>query len=481
MADIERREILLIRQERTASGRLLVRLIEQDTPDAPVTPVELSELADDIGVFELAEALSQYGVRLESMYEDALGVLPTQELSSDGNDYGRGRGVPSNKDPKRIYQPFNARGNVNSHGLYEQLWREEIQIQRPWADVLDALTSGDWFIDAPDAERQEQSKLIEEALFNIQGGWSKFLTNAMYAPIAGFSLFEEVFDPETLLVDKLSFRYPKQVQGWVKTWDDRHLVAARLRSPGANPDVYVPAHHLLLITWNAFGDDYEGNSPLRPVAKYAAAKDMFARLEALAGEKYGGAILVLTSEKGVASDQGSLINDILAQMTAEDQVVIELPDGRKLELISPDGMMPDFGPIKQYCDQQIALALRGEGSLLGQNGTGSYALAEVSDDKALRAVPAYAQRICDAINGSRNTPYQGTIRKMWDARFGKPEDGRYPMLRYALNANAKSATWLTDVGNAKRDGLIEWTPADEVMVREYLGLASIEEAQDDQD
>lgn len=479
MQDIDGRNILKIRHGRTAAGRLLVTLSEVDVGEPDVDQIDLATLADEVGVFELAETLSQYGVRLEQMYEDALGVLPTQELAADGNDYGNGRGVVSNKDTKRIYQPFSARGNVNGHGLYEQLWREEIQIQRPWADVLDALTSGDWFVDAPDLERQYQARFVEDALFNIQGGWSKFITNAMYAPIAGFSLFEEVFCPTTFMIDKLAFRYPKQVQGWVKTSDDRHLVAARLRSPGANPDIYVPAHHLLLISWNAFGDDYEGNSPLRPIAKYAAAKDMFARLEALAGEKYGSAILVLSSDKGVASSQGDLINEILAQMTAEDQVVIELPDGRTLELISPDGMMPDFGPIKQYCDQQIAMALRGEGSLLGQNGTGSYALASVSDDKSLRAVPAYAQRICDALNGSRNTPYQGTVRKMIDARFGRPSDGRYPMLRFSLNANAKSATWLADVGAAKRDGLIEWTPDDEAMVREHLGLPSVEEVSGD--
>jgi len=460
---------------RTREGKLLISLQADEETERVSAPTHALELCAAVPPIELANALGYYGLELAPMLERELGVLPTRALATDGNNYGTAGGLNAYKDPKPVYAPFNARGAGNNAGLYEQFWREEIQIRRPWNDVLDSLIAGDWFIDAPDALRQDQAEEIERALFDVEGGWHQFLTNALYAPIAGFCLFEKVFDPSTLLIDKLAFRYPRQVRSWIKTSDNRCLIAVELECPGADP-VIVPAHHIMLISWDAFGEDYEGNSALRPVAKYIVAKAMFDRLEALAGEKYGTPILAIKGNPAKAGDDDDLLRDVLDMMRAEDLVVFTLPDGREIELISPTGVMPDFTQIKTYLDGKIAMALRGESNLIGQSGTGSYALAEVSDDKAVRSVPAYARRICDAINGSRGRPYQGVIRQMVDARWGKPADGRYPELRFALDRNARSDTWVADVASAKSAGLINWTADDEATMREHLGLASREEA-----
>jgi hypothetical protein len=258
------------------------------------------------------------------------------------------------------------------------------------------------------------------------------------------------------------------------TPDERELVAVRLDGPAMSGQVDLPAHAILLITHNGFGLDFEGNSPLRPVAQYAAQKSMFQRLEQLAGEKYGIPILQIVSPDALAraAPDAQLTADLLDQMAAEDLVIIEMVDGRRIELISPMGQMPSFEPIKRYCDEQMALAYRGEGNLLGLNGTGSYALAEVAAAKALRAAPPLARRIASAINGSRGTAYTGVIRKMVDAHFGSPYDGRYPELKYAVDRGARPTSWLADLAAAKSAGLLTWSGDDEAAVREHLGLAS---------
>ena len=460
--------------KKTREGRLYIELIDGEAEDRAVDSLSALDLCEVMSPALLSDALSFYGVDLAPMLRGELGLLPTHEIASDGNNYGQQGGLNLTKDAKPAYTPFSARGAGNYSGLYETFWREEIQIRRPWSDALDQLIAGDWYVDAPDQERQEQASIIEAALNDISGGWDQFLTEAFSAPLNGFALFERVYNPKTFLIDKLAFRYPRQVRRWIKTADNRHLVAVELDTPHGAPAL-VPAHHLLLISWDAFGEDYEGNSALRPVAKYIVAKAMFDRLEALAGEKYGTPILAI---KGAPAKDGSdeqLLRDILDHMRAEDLVVFSLPDGREIELISPTGVMPDFSPVKSYLDSKIAMALRGESNLIGQGQTGSYALAEVSDDKSTRAAPSYARRICNAINGSRGRPYQGVIRQMTDARWGRPADGRYCQLRFAQDRNARGNDWIPKVSQAKQAGLITWGARDEETVREHLGLASLEE------
>lgn len=442
---------------RTTQGELLLRLSDASSSQVSRRATSLAEL--DLDPLEIVEL-------------ERWTPLHTEELSTSGEGYGP-RGLIQYKESKPLYRPLVARGNITRHGLYEELWRQEVQIQRPWSDAYDALVGGEWYVDPPDASRKYEADWCSDALFSVVGGWEQFLLNAMYSSITGFSLFETVYCPATLKIDKLAFRYSKQVVEWVMTPDERELVAVRVDGPAPGSAVDLPAHAVLLITHNGFGLDFEGNSPLRPVAQYAAQKSMFQRLEQLAGEKYGIPIMQIISPDAMAraAPDAQLTADLLDQMAAEDMVIIEMVDGRRIELISPMGVMPSFEPIKRYCDEQMALAYRGEGNLLGLNGTGSYALAEVADDKALRSALPLARRIASAINGSRGTPYTGVIRKMVDAHFGPPEDGRYPELKYAVDRGSRPTSWVADLAAAKSAGLLSWTAEDEASVREHLGLA----------
>jgi hypothetical protein len=444
---------------RTDSGVLLLKLADAASAPASRELVAFEDLRlDEIERAELAHLIP----------------LHTDEQSTSGEGYGPG-GLARYKETKPLYQPLVARGNVTRHGLYEELWRQEVQIQRPWADIYDALVAGEWYVDAPDAARQRQADWCADALFGIVGGWEQFVLNALYSLITGFALFETVYSPRTLAIDKLAFRYSKQVTHWVMDADERELIAVRLDAPSTQRGpIDLPAHAVLLITHHGFGLDFEGNSPLRPVAQYAAQKAMFARLEQLAGEKYGIPILQLVASDASAhaAPDAGLTAELLDKMAAEDMVVIEMVDGRRIELVSPMGSMPSFEPIKRYCDEQMALAYRGEGNLLGLSGVGSYALAEVADSKAIRAALPQARRICSAINGSRGTPYTGVIRKMIDARYGPPPDGSYPELKWTLSRDDRPAGWVAEIGSAVQAGLLKWTPDDERAVREHLGLAA---------
>ena len=465
---------LVERVRRGPLGQIEVDLTQGDAAPAAVRELSGSELVDEHGwsELELAEA-SGYEVTTRQRVAAALGLLPTDEISVGGVGYGAtGRGLDLSKEDKPIYYPLSARGSLSSHGLYEALWRGEIQIQRPWDDVKSALIAGDWYVDPPQGSGllgEEQAVWIEHALMTIQGGWDAFLVNALHSLITGFALFETVYDAETLAIDRFAFRHSRQVREWIVDRAETRLVGVRLGSPGRS-DVVLPAHHVMLISHNAFGLDFEGNSPLRPIAKYAAAKEILDRLQILGYEKYATLILTILEGPGLPLQDSQRLVDDLRDMTGEDLVVITMPDGRSLDVVSPAGQMPDFGPAREYCDLQISLALRGEGSSIGQRGHGSFALAEVVDGKRLGSVPGYARTICAAINGSRGVSWTGPIRKMIDARWGPPADGRYPELRYAVDRQARGQMWLDDVIKAVSAGLLPLTTELTLKIAEHLGV-----------
>lgn len=385
--------------------------------------------------------------------------LPYCEISGDGNVYRNGRLYY--KDQKALYRPFVARGSSYDHGLFFQAFLDEIQIMRPWQDIVNTLKMGDWYAEGQYFED------IEQAFENIEGGFSKFVHEALTFLIYGFSIFEKVYCPVTNNILKLSFRYPNQVVSWIFDHDGRQLIAVELRS-GEGTTQIVPVANLLILTYNGFGLDFEGTSPLRPILKYVALKDFLQNVQMKAAEKYGSPIWVLKTGSSDSDDDAELVS-LIDSITAEDLAVLTLPDGREFEIVSAQGTMPDFQPVREYCDTQIAMALMGEGNLIGLNGTGSYALSDVTDDKATRQVPAYAKVICEALNGSTNTPYHGVVRDMIDAKYG-PQD-KYPKFLWAPKKNTKrSSQWFANVALAKEKGLITWSDQDEEKVRLELDL-----------
>lgn len=449
------------------------RIIKIEVEDASAR--ELRAISAD-AVLDLAEqglSLSYVdpATRLLLELEGELGVLNTSELGSPGLDYRSQVNQLRETNPR--YKPYYARGLGVDFGLYQEVFQSEIQVLRPWTDLVNGLRGGEWWVEAPHPKAEPRARILERALFDLQGGWGAFLINASTAFYNGFAIFEEVFDPHRGRLKKLAFRFSKQVAAWVLDSHQRDLVAVEMLDDFARRYL-LPSWASLLINVNAVGNDYEGISPLRPIVKLHLIKDLFTRLIGLAGEKYGIGIFVISQEDYQAptadSDEAKLFSKIYQQLAAEDTALIELPDGKRFEVVSPDGMMPDFEPIIRYLDEQMSLALQGEGNLLGMKG-GSRALAEVADARMIRSVPAYAKIICDAINGSSDTPYQGTLRKLERLIFGAPEDGAWCELRFSLDRAGRDDEWFNRLKSAKEAKMIRWTLKDELELRRELGLS----------
>lgn len=458
------------------------------------TLIKLTSLGDVlIDEAVIIEGMEQKPSQRETTLRDLLVDFDASDLAyleqgSQGAVYsGRGSyigGVPYYRDENTMFKPYRARGNRYKHGLFEQLWRESPQYLKAWGNIEQGLITSDWWVEPAVCEDPQdqltanaQADFIEQTLAQLEGGMTKFLTQAAYQFLGGNAPFVEVYDPNTYMLKKLSFRFPKLVQEWILDSLGQELIAVRFSDPFGN-DYIVPAQHLLLYVYRQFGNDYEGNSPLRTVAQWIRAKQLFMGLQTGAGEKWGMGLVSLEYDKDSKPDKTMMARAVQAlnDMVAGDGAVVELPAGVRLVLHSPAGQMPDFENIIRYCDEQITSVLKAEGSLIGLNGTGTYALADVKDREHVASIGYYSKLICEGLNGANNTLHTGPVKKSIDARWGGAPGGRYPEIKSAPQRDAQDPDWIDKLGTAKEKGLLTWTDEDEAMVRERLKLNPLQPA-----
>lgn len=393
--------------------------------------------------------------------------------------YETGRGVATNKDLNGTYRPYLARGRGRDLGLYHQAFLESQAYQDGWGKIEQGLTTSHWRVEpvaVEDEAQQERAKrqaqAVERVIFGLDGGWTSHVREALYFLIGGFAPFIKVTDGFGQLRD-LSFRYPSQVQNWLTDeWGARAIGIEFCGVMGNGPYVRFD-HELLLYQFRAIGNDFEGISPMRAALIYIEAHKLFMQLEAVAAEKYGAPTVFI--ERGAefdAKDDEALLA-ILDELRAAENPIVLLPNGYKATLPSPSGTVPDFEPVKRYCDEKIATLLAAEGALIGLNGKGAYNLAEIKDDQQLRALAYYAQLICETWNnrtksGSASTIEQ-IVRALEDPALAVPIEGQLPRLAWALSPEQDDSD-LATILSAKQAGALNWGEEDEAWLRAKLKL-----------
>jgi hypothetical protein len=360
------------------------------------------------------------------------------------------RGLPTSHENNTAFRPTVARGRRGNLGTFWELFVTSTTYRRTWSGIAQALVTGLWKMepalsdDMDEVERAEESaraRACLDALMNIEGGWNQFLRNALFQLIAGFAVFEEVYrdvDDDFGLagsIRKLAFRFPGTVQEWVLDDMERDLLAVTFEYAEGDP-VTIPAEDLLLYSYDKFGNNFEGLSPMRTVGRWIQALQECQLHEMVAVEKFGNP-WVFARRTGenlplVTEDESTLVDIIDAAVAAENPVIV-LPDNSEIEITSPAGQMPNLEPIKRFCLERIAEILKAEGSLIGLGETGAFAARMDASSEFVRFAPYFAFLVAEPLNGADNTPYTGTIPKMYKAMFGEPlRPGAYPKLSFSI-------------------------------------------------
>jgi hypothetical protein len=459
----------------------------------------------------LNNLLAKFGLDPVPVFEDPpMEVVYPVELAGDVTDRDRATiyrlseevGTPGTlvndgmiqMETNPRYEPITVRGYIGDPGLFEQYGRSEPQILDALTSIQEVLIAGDRKIQPPTVMPPSlESKILEFCawantwLANINrsdgltsGGFDSYIEHAATAAQFGFANFEVVWGRDRynkLRPVKLAYREPATVDKWLLSYRQDHLRGCLFRTGGSEQLEYVLSatgptvedHKLINIAVLRRGNNFEGISLIRPVIHWIKVKELIGQMIPITSQKWGAprervmadpSFLSLVPGRGASEDDVRALVQVLGRLGYGD-TTHNVPDGLKVETDYPGSSMPSFREVLDYCDTQIALPWNNEGSLLGQQSVGSYAMAAVSDNKFMRSAMYMNRKVSE--------PIDALLRLLARVYIGElPE---YPYLGFRLDGVQDQSRWIDDAVKVFSAGVLSWPEEARAAAAEKLGLS----------
>ncbi len=312
-------------------------------------------------------------------------------------------------------------GTPDKLGVCDKMVRDPT-VKRSHNSVVDTLVGAFWDFEpaSTDPLDVEIAEFCEYNLFE-RIAWERFIERSFSYLRYGYSLHEVTADNRRIPVSKFP-QLGAKGRGWgymitdfhhrpspsVAEWVPRKDNAAQLAAVhqwGAGSDVEdagdhtIPGDWLFRVTWEQEGANYAGFAPSRPQHGAWKAKTICQVLRMIRHERYAVATPIITLPDGQvltqADDEVIQAQKIAANFRSNETGYAILPGGWKLEAQNLDG---DIEATIKHCDQQIMLAFGGGFELLGNNNSGSHALAGTQKQGQDVAIERHAAIFASAIN-----------------------------------------------------------------------------------
>jgi hypothetical protein len=309
--------------------------------------------------------------------------------------------------------------------VFEKMRRSDSAVQQVLRAVTLPVRRTPWRIDPNGADQEVVEFVADNLGLPILGQPARPVTRtrdrfdfgahlrlALLALPFGASFFEQTYRIERVgnarraHIRKLAWRPPRTIKA-VNVASDGGLESIEQWSPGRGPDPKIPVSQLVAYVNEREGGNWLGQSLLRPAYKNWIIKDRLLRVQAQTVDRNGMGFPVYTASK---QDERLSSEDIIkrskAELTAGRQVAKSLrsgdnagasvPNGAKVELLAPNGQLPDADKPIRYHDEQIGRAVLANFlSLGGDNSTGSYALGDTFQDFFTMSLAAIASDFAD--------------------------------------------------------------------------------------
>lgn len=443
-----------------------------------------------VGLMRLCAA---YGVdtrALEFLAQPTMQEAPITVQDAKGVAGTRAFNGQLEAEPNAIWGPHKVRGQWGNPGTYAAFWRGEPKVFDAVQAHTETVLTGSWLVDMPkDADPFEAALLAKwcayqtRKLKNLASGWEAFIEQAMTCAIYGAAPFEVVWGWDVdgwRYVHDLQYREISTVDRWY--FDERCsevIAAAFIPYQGTTYELALgqydaarqelhedDQYRLMVINVNAHGLNIEGVPPLRPALFYVTLKQLVAQIVGVMAERYGVGILTIFDEGGGDPEQGvdaKEAQDLFNALRYADALganVVGLPGSLRIAFVRPDGTFPDLSTILTYCDQMIAGPFSNEGSLIGLQAHGSYALGEVKDNETLRSAPYWARAITRRVNELLRVAARET--------FGELDS--WPQLVWTSGLAENASQWLDDASKVFGGPLKTWPRKAQDVALERLGL-----------
>ncbi|UVF60277.1 portal protein [Gordonia phage Murp] len=355
---------------------------------------------------------------------------------------------------------------------FSRMLREDSRVSSLYAAITLPILRAQWRI-APNGARDEVVEFVARNMrLPIDGAedelnhgrskgrfsWKHHLPQALTALPYGHSVFEQVYREENgkFWLRKLAPRPQRTISNWNVALDGG-LMSIEQAAPASTAKVIygpkplsIPISRLVVYTRDMEPGMWVGNSLLRPSFKHWLIKDELIRYQAMSIKRIGMGVPMGTAAEGASQDDVDTIADMAQNLRGGDNAGGGLPFGAKMELLAPNGTLPDMGAAISYHDNMIAIA--GLAHFLNLEGKGgSYALASVQEHTFSQSVQTVGEQTRDTANAH-------VIEDLVDINFGLDEQA--PLLVFdeigsRQDATAAALKMLVEAGLLSPDILVE--------------------------
>jgi len=383
--------------------------------------------------------------------------------------------------------------------VFMEMWRSDPDARRILTMCIVPIVAATWdmtpFQDDPDTEPTpedvERAEFVEWNLKErMRPKWGAHLWTALtVAARDGFGPFEQLYakdrwrDRDVFALDTLDLRLPRSVDRWVQ--DGHRLAGIEQFETGRMTAEWgrakIPAADLLYYRFGAEGDNWEGQSLLRPAYKSWKYKDALELIDTIGHERTHIGVPTGWAPADANDEDLDAFEEFLATLRAADAGYFLIPGPHKdnaaegtawhWEFVTPRASESGAQALMKSVEHHRAsmdAAVLAEFMRLGQSGTGARATADVQQNPFWQLVETLAGVVVeDPINEQLIPRLLG-----WNYDIS---DGRLPKVKCSLIDATSLEGLATYVSTLALQGAIRVEPTLEAYLRERADLPAADE------
>ena len=375
-----------------------------------------------------------------------------------------------------ISEPNNSLRGHSGVIIYDKMRRQDPTIKSILSVITSPLKGAQWTIRSQandeDLKRQEMAELLYAYFWEKAPTlFSEFLSNALTMLPFGFAIFEKVWTTVEIqgkLLQVLDLQFRPQVS---ITEIDVTKRIVKQDSPTGSAE--MPFDDLLFLVYDKEGNDYWGNSILRPCYHaYEMKKEQYEYWD-IAGARLATGFLhagvPTTMKKG--SQEYKDLEQGGREIAANRSQMLITPEDVKIEYVVPPTNADFYRTTINNLDMDIRNAALANFIGLGTANTGSYSVGDVQYKLFMQALSAISNTIEQIFTAQ-------VLRPITDVNFGKQEF--YPELvcqdldRDTVVSKLQLALQFIGMG------VIKTTDKDEADIRYKLGMGEKLDEEEDE-
>lgn len=290
--------------------------------------------------------------------------------------------------------------------IYDEMRRSDGTVYQAVRACTQPIRAAHWYVEpaSDNAKDEEIAAFVEDNLFeHMHITWNDTIRHALLSLPLGVMVFEKVFSVKEIdgvtriVIDKLAPRLPQSIRRWAI--NDNEPGIEQIRSDGQT--VSIPMDKLVVIVNDREGENWWGNSILRPAYKHWFMKNTIYKIDAIAHERQGLGIPYAKPADGSqpSSKETAKAEKILQNLRANSKAYIIEMNGwefgfKDMMARSTRDPMPSI----DHHNREILKSVLAQFLELGSTNTGSRALSEDHSAMFLKSLESVAQGICDSFN-----------------------------------------------------------------------------------